>query len=96
MAAHNPADRSLIASIASEVSWSRTPDRTARTEAARKAFADRFETQVPPEVTDPATRALAAENLRRAFYKGLALKSAQARRAKAAERRGPRNRAGDQ
>jgi hypothetical protein len=86
MPARDPADRSLIASIAADVSWARTADRAARTEAARKALLDRFETQVPPEVTDPATRAAAAENLRRAYYKTLARKSAQSRKAKASSR----------
>lgn len=88
MPAKNSSERSLIASIAADVSWARTADRVARTEAARKAFLDRFEQQVPPEVTDPATRARAAENLRRAFYKTLARKSAIARKAKAARKAG--------
>ena len=87
MPAQDPNDRSLIASIAADVSWARTADRAARTEAARKALYDRFEAQVPAEVTDPATRALAAENLRRAYYKSLARKSALSRKAKAAARK---------
>lgn len=84
-----PAERSLIASIAADVSWARTVDRPARTAAARKALADRFEARVPAEIIDPVARVVAAENLRRAYYKALALKSAQARRA-----RHPKNRGG--
>jgi hypothetical protein len=82
--ARNPSDRALIASIAGNQSWANTADRAARTEAPRKAFLDRFEQQVDPSITDPASRSAAAENLRRAYYKRLALKSAQARRAKKA------------
>jgi len=85
VSAKDPADRSLIASIAAHISWGRTPNRAARTEAARQAALDRFEAQVPPEVVDPAARAAAAENLRRAYYKTLARKSAQARKAKKAK-----------
>lgn len=80
--ARHPTERALIASIAGNQSWANTPDRAARTEAPRKAFLDRFEEQVDSSITEPAARAAAAENLRRAYYKRLALKSAQARRAK--------------
>ncbi|MFF0876626.1 hypothetical protein [Micromonospora aurantiaca (nom. illeg.)] len=76
----SPTERILIARIAAAERWGRTVDRTAATEPARKAFRDRFEAQVPPEVTDPDRRAEMAEHLRRAFYQRLALKSAQARR----------------
>jgi hypothetical protein len=85
--AQDPSDRSLIASIAADISWARTADRAARTEAARKALLDRFEAAVPAEVTDPATRSAAAENLRRAYYKTLARKSALARKAKVVARK---------
>jgi len=77
-----PAGRALRARIAANESWGRTADRSARTAPARKALVDRFEAQVPPEITDPIARARAAENLRRAFYQRLALKSAAARRGK--------------
>ncbi len=82
--ARNPSERSLIASIAGNQSWANTPDRAARTDKARKALVDRFEKLVNPAITDPVARAAAAENLRRAHYKRMALKSAQSRRAKAA------------
>lgn len=91
MPAKDPSDRSLIASIAADISWSRTANRAARTEAARRALQDRFVQLVPDEITDPADRARAAENLRRAYYKLLALRSAQSRRAKAAKKRTPRS-----
>ena len=76
-----PAERSTIASIASHTSWSRTPDRAARTLPARQAMAAKFEEMVDPERRlDPAERALRAEHMRRAHYQRLALKSARARR----------------
>lgn len=91
-------DRSLIASIAASASWASTPDFAARTEPARKAFEGRFERQVReafPDLDD-AQVAIRAEHARKAYYLRLALKSAQARRAKAAAHKGPQNRAGDQ
>jgi hypothetical protein len=84
MPARSAAERSLIASIASETSWAFTPDRAARTEPARErgpASLGYFEVQVDPNGDlDPAVRAARADNLRRAYFKRLALKSAQARR----------------
>lgn len=79
------AERSLRAQIAAHESWARTPDRAARTAAARRAMWDKFEREVDPhnELT-PAERAKRAENARKAHYARLALKSARARR-----RRGP-------
>lgn len=75
------AERRLQASVASHESWARTPNRTARTAAARRAFNDRFEREVDPEgILLPAERAKRAENARKAYYSRLALKSAQARR----------------
>ena len=50
------------------------------TKAARAAFATKFEREVDPEgVLEPAERARRAEHARKAFYTGIALKSAQAR-----------------
>jgi hypothetical protein len=86
MPAHDPQDRSVIASIAADISWGNTPDRTARTAPARKALEDKFLELVPSEVVDPDARAIAADNLKRAFYRQLARKSAAVRRAKAAAR----------
>lgn len=79
----SPAERSLRGQIAVHESWARTPDRAARTEKARKAALDRFERQVDPDGTlPPAERAKRAENARKAYFSRLALKSAQARRAR--------------
>lgn len=81
-----PDERAKYARLAALTSWGTTPDRSARTAPARKALLDRFEKQVPAEVTDPATRAAAAENLRKAHYLRMALASAKARKAKATRR----------
>jgi hypothetical protein len=61
-------DRRLSARIAAHERWAQTEDRTAATAPARKAFEDRFPN----------------ENARKAYFQRLALKSAQARRRKAA------------
>lgn len=88
MPAHDPSDRALIARIAAAERWAHTSDRTAATAAMRKAFTDRFERQADPDgVLDPADRARRAASLRTAFYSRLALKSAQARRARSKARK---------
>ncbi|WP_380166618.1 hypothetical protein [Jannaschia sp. R86511] len=80
-------DRTLRAQIAAHTSWARTPDRTARTAAARAALLAKFESEVDPDGTlPPAERAKRAENARRAYYLRLAAKSASSRRQRAAER----------
>ena len=72
--------RSLRAKIASETSWSRTVDRTKRTEAARDAAYRRFEREVDPDNTlPPADRAVRAEAARRAHFLRMALASSRAR-----------------
>lgn len=77
--------KSLAARAAAHASWANTPNPAARTEPARKAARDRFETQVDPDgLLDPAERTRRAEHARKAYFLGLALKSAQARRKKAA------------
>ena len=71
----------MRAQIAAHVSWANTPDRPARTAAARQAAFDRFERQVDPDgVLTPEERHKRAENARRAYFLELALKSAQSRR----------------
>lgn len=70
----------LQAQAAAHESWGRTPDRTARTANARKAFEDRW---LRLAAGDP----LRAESLRKAHFARMAIKSAQARK-----RRGPANR----
>lgn len=89
MPARDPSERAMVARLAAHERWAHTTDRAAATAAARKAAADRFEKQVDPDgVLPPAERARRAESARKAFYTRLALKSAQARRA----RRTPGNR----
>lgn len=76
-----PTDRTLIARVAAYSRWASEPDRTAATQAARNAFADRFEREVDPDGTlPPAERAKRADAAKRAYFHRLALKSAQARR----------------
>jgi hypothetical protein len=71
----------LRAQIAAHESWAHTEDRSARTANARKTMLDKFETQVDPEgILPPAERAKRAEHARKAHFKRLALRSAQARR----------------
>lgn len=79
-AAHQLAGR-----IGAHESWARTEDRSARTRPAREAFMARFEREVDPGgVLPPAERARRAEHARKAFYARIALKSAAARRRRAA------------
>lgn len=66
-------ERQLAASIAAHESWAHTPDRASRTAPARAALNARFLTEADG---DPVR----AEHLRKAHFKRLALKSAQARR----------------
>lgn len=81
-----PATRSLHARIAAHSSWAACPDRTARTAPARDAMRRKFEDQVDPDrLLSEKDRALRAESARRAHYLSLALKSANARRAKRAK-----------
>jgi hypothetical protein len=78
-------ERALIARIASETSWANTADPSARTAPARQAMLDRFEHQVDPEgVLPPEERARRAQHARKAYFLGLARKSVDARRRKAA------------
>ena len=93
MVAHDPPpqpkrpmspQQKLARQIGAHESWARTDDRAARTAPARKAALERFERQVDPDGTlEPAERARRAEHARRAYFLRLALKSAQARRARA-------------
>lgn len=73
MGADLSAERSLISSIAAHESWAATADRTARTAPARAALDQKF---LAAAEGDP----IRAEHLRKAHFKRLALKSAQARR----------------
>ena len=66
-------ERRLSASQASHQSWAQTTDRSARTAPARRALDAKFLEQAGG---DPVR----AEHLRKAYFAGLALKSAVARR----------------
>ena len=56
-----------------------------RTRAGRVAFLDRFEREVDPNGTlSPDERKRRADHAKKAYFAGLALKSARARRAKKA------------
>lgn len=75
-----PEQRSLAAQVAVHTSWANTRDRTARTAPATAASMARFEKQVDPDgLMDATTRAKAAENARKAYFLGLAAKSAKVR-----------------
>jgi hypothetical protein len=74
-AEHSDALRRLTGSIGGHLSWANTTDRAARTAPARAALDQKFLDQADG---DPVR----AAHYRQAFYQRLALKSAQARRAK--------------
>ncbi len=80
-----PSERALRARIASHASWASTEDPAARTApartASRTALDTRFEREVDPDGTlPPAERTRRAEHARKAYFAGLALKSARSRR----------------
>ena len=79
-------DGSLISSLANEHKWAAVDDRTAATAPAREAFRDRFIREAREKFGDLPTDDLArrAEHLRRAHFKRMALRSAQARRKRSA------------
>lgn len=79
----NTSERSMQMRIAAHMSWAKTPDRSARTAAARRQshhtrFIEKARELHPngteKQITD------AAEALKKAHYRELALRSAQARR----------------
>ena len=75
--------QSLQRTAAAYSRWSKA-DPVAGTVAARKAFTNRFLKQVDPDDTlEPLERARRAECARKAYFLGLALKSAQVRRERA-------------
>ena len=67
---------SILGRIGAHTSWANTKDRTARTAPARAALDQKFLDQAEG---DPVR----AAHLRKVYYARLALKSAQARRARA-------------
>ena len=87
-----PAERALRARMAA---YSLHAKRDARetTAAARAAFLDRFDRMVDPDGTLPeAERQRRAAAARKAYFTGLALRSAQARRSRARGRPGQMSR----
>lgn len=79
-----PAELTLRGRLGAHVMWAETEDRTARTQAARRAFQRRFENQVDRDgVLDPAERAKRAEHARQAHMLKMAMASARARRLRA-------------
>ena len=77
-----PAERSLRARIGAHKLHEQGKTNTA---PAREAFLSRFEREVDPDgALDPAERAKRAEHARKAYFAGLALKSATARRKRGA------------
>ena len=81
-----PQERSLRSSIAAHAVHARGHTNTA---PATAAFLERFELEVDPEGTlDPAERSRRAAHARSAYFKRLALKSAKARRERAADAAG--------
>ncbi|WP_228975208.1 hypothetical protein [Streptomyces sp. DH12] len=82
----SPAERSLRARLASQVSWTNTLDPRSRTAKARAAAAARFERQareMHPDATDEQIARI-AKQLRSAHATRMALAAAKSRRAKAA------------
>ncbi len=83
MPALTPEERSACCSIASNERWALVEDATAATAPAREAFEATFVDRVDPErKLPPEERARRVERLRKAHFQKLALKSAQARRAR--------------
>lgn len=78
-----PSQASTVASMLAHLSWAKTKSRSDRTAPARRAMQERFEREVDADgVMTPDGRAKAVENARRAYYRRLALASAEARRVK--------------
>jgi hypothetical protein len=75
-----PAERSMRARMAAHISHSRH-DPKERTRAARDKFDQRFLDEVDPDRVLPEPERLRrADHARKAYFTGLALKSARARR----------------
>ena len=76
-----PAERTARARLAAHVSWAKTPDRSARTAAARAAFEQKFFDEVDPnrELSE-AEREKRAANARKAYYERLLLSRLRAGR----------------
>ncbi|WP_306839821.1 hypothetical protein [Catenuloplanes nepalensis] len=86
MPAPTPAQRQLVAGVAALTRWSRITspeDRTAATAAARRAASRKWELQADPDgILTPDELAAAVDRLKKAHYRRMALRSAQARSGK--------------
>lgn len=79
--------QALAGRIGAATKWATCTDRTAATEAARRAAFERFERLVDPEgKLPPAERATRAAHARKAHFLRMAAKSAATRRRRATER----------
>lgn len=80
-------ERSMHGRIAAHQRWAHEPDRYGATAAARGALAKRFAAEIDPdgslERDNPAEFERRFAHAKKAFYVGLALKSALSRRQKA-------------
>ncbi len=84
----SPSQKRIRASIAGNIGWARTEDRTARTKPGRDAAYKKFEDEIDPErKLPPEELARRVAHLRRAHFQRLALASSKARQARAAERK---------
>jgi len=72
--------KDINARIAGEISWARTPDRSARTRPAREAFLRRFEQEVDPDGTLPPQER--RQRAKRACMLQLTKRSAAVRKAR--------------
>jgi hypothetical protein len=80
--------RQIIARTNAHLRWAFEPDRSAATAAARQAFQDRFEVFVDPDgALEPTERAKRAKNLRSAHYALMGLRSGEAHRARAGQKK---------
>jgi hypothetical protein len=68
----SPAEKSLRGKLAAHTSWANTADRPSRTRNAREAFENKFLAEAGGDLKR-------AESARKAYFAGLALKSARAR-----------------
>ena len=76
------AERRLKAQVGAYRSWAATPDRTARTEPGRTAFRENLERAVDPDMKLPeSARQKMVDASIKAYYRELALRSVEARRA---------------
>lgn len=76
-----PAQRTQRASIAANTRWGREPNRTKATAKARAGLHEKFLRLADPDMKlSEAQREKLAANLKKAHYRRMAMKSAEARR----------------